>query len=321
MRDLVLFVSCAAVLIASTACGAQEIGIDGEQVGARTESNETEQAQPQPNLEQEQSAEPLTLSLSAPEVCETKAARRYGSSQLRTNEDGVRVRQSVTIGWNAEVELPVGWQVGGGTPPYTLVIDGETRDVRGAYSGASGRAILGCGASGSNGSFFEERHSVTGIQRFYRTDPQIDSGLQSITAVVTDANGDTAEATVGVYVILDLGTGTTGDILKRGETYRVIGALMTAPGNYEVRVGGIAERECAESDPDPRCGDNLIDFGLVGADAWIALYEDDGQLHSRRPEADGSGGPAGAAGDDLTAAVDSLVESLGKLPTDGGNWR
>lgn len=262
------------------------------------------------DTEDAEAIEPLTLTLRAPEICETERARNVGGWELRTNEEGARVREFVSAGWRVFAETPVRWRVDGGAPPYTLTIDGERRDARWAYHGQFGEASVGC-VDSSVGTFFEEVSPQDGVTRLYRADPNVDSGWKTVRGVVTDVNGRTAEATIAVYVLLDLGTGTSGEILLRGQTYRVLGFLLTAPEDYDVEVGGVAQRECAEDDPDPRCGETIHDFLLVGVDAWVYLYED-GSLHERHPEA--SEGAAGASVDSLDVAIDSLVNSVGQPP-------
>ncbi len=291
VRDVALFVAVAAVVAVVGVLLAREAGVGGREAIAEGET--------------------LTLTLSALEICETERARNLVSSLLRTNEEGVRVREWVSQGWRVFAETPVTWRVSGGTAPYTLVIDSESRDADGDYLGAVGKAMVSCAAP-SVGTYFEAVSRQEGMTRLYREDPEVDSGVKTIRAVVTDANGRTAEASVDVYVILDLGS--TGDILRRGQTYRVRGHLMTAPRDYDVRVGGGAERECFEDDPDPRCGETTHGYGLVGAYAWISLYASDGALHDRHPKVPDSTGASGASADPLTAAIDSMVGSLGKLP-------
>ncbi|MDE2745691.1 MAG: hypothetical protein OXI41_06860 [Chloroflexota bacterium] len=207
--------------------------------------------------------------------------------------------------------MPVSWQVSGGHAPYTLVIDHEAAGKGGDYGGASGVAMVGC-ADASGGTWFDPY-----VGRVYAVDPQVDSGWKTVRAVVTDANGDTAEATVDFYVILQLGS--TGDILRRGETYRVRGFLMTAPDGYDVRIGGGQERECTENDPDPRCGDTVNGYGLMGVDAGIALYQEDGALHSRWPDSDRADRALGVNANPITKAVDAMIDSLGKLPRPRGD--
>ncbi len=105
-------------------------------------------------------------------------------------------------------------------------------------------------------------------------------------------------------------------MLRRGETYRFLGFLVTAPKGYDVEVGGMVERECAVNDPNPRCGDRVHDHLIVGVDAWIYLYED-GALHRRHPEV--SEGATGTSSDSIGAAIDSLVDSVGKPPQREGS--
>ena len=238
--------------------------------------------------------EPLALTL-------TPAAKHYCETDRARESLGVLNR-----GWVLSEQLALQWRVTGGEPPYALNIEGWR------FSRPAGIVWVPCvdtTVSWRWGRFLGE------AVRLYESDPQVDSGWKTVRATVIDANGDTAEATARFYVILDLGGGSSGEILTRGKTYRVMGVLMTAPDSYDLIVGGYNEHDCPENDPNPRCGHAVTGFGLVGVDAAISLYEEDGELYRRRPEADGSGGPAGAAGAELTAAVDALVESLGKLPT------
>ena len=136
-------------------------------------------------------------------------------------------------------ETPVTWSVSGGAAPYTLQIDGEGRDAAGAYAGASGTASVSC-ALRSSGVFFP--HPLDEEHRRYRTEPEVDSGLKTIRAVVTDGSGATAEASIAVYVILAVGS--SGDILQGGETYRVLGTLLTVPeGVDHLILGGMVESD------------------------------------------------------------------------------
>ena len=78
--------------------------------------------------------------------------------------------------------------------------------------------------------------------RGYRTEPEVDSGLKAIRAVVTDGSGATAEASIAVYVVLSVGS--SGDILQSGETYRVLGTLLTVPeGVDHLILGGMVESD------------------------------------------------------------------------------
>jgi len=281
MRDLALFVVVAALVAVVGVVAGREVGL-GERAAVAE-------------------SEPLTLKLTATEqICET--GRGYQESLVYSELDsgGNRSQREEVFGWTGIPSVPVAWNVSGGEAPYSLVIDNESayRDDRNA--GASGTATVGCADTSVGTSFLFD-------ERLYAVDP----GWKTVRGVVTDANGQTAEATATVYVLLDLGGGTTGDILRRGETYRVLGFLMTAPESFDVRVGGMAERECAENDPDPRCGDTVHGFSLIGTDAGISHYQNDGGLHKRRPDVSNL---SGASVDPIAAAIDSMVDSLGKLP-------
>ena len=96
---------------------------------------------------------------------------------------------------------------------------------------------------------------------------------------------------------------------------------MTAPESYDVRVGGVAERECSESDTNPRCGDTTYGYALVGIDAWSSLYEGDAALQARwRPPASMSSlKEERDLTDSISLAVDPLIDSLVKLPERHGD--
>ena len=156
-------------------------------------------------------ASDLSLSLSAPDICET--------------DDGFD-------GWKIG-ETPVAWEVAGGKGPYTLEIDGETRDGSGPYIGQTGTASVSC-ALQTGEVHYEDRRDEP--YRHLEGDYFLDSGLKKIRAVVTDANGKTGAATFDVYVILSVGIHE--HLLRRGHTYRVFGKLLlTIPPNVDFRIG------------------------------------------------------------------------------------
>ena len=291
VRDVALFVVVAAVVAVVGVLVAREAGVGGREAVAEGET--------------------LTLTLSAPEICETKQARNLVSSLLRTNAAGARVREWVSHGWRVFAETPVVWRVSGGTSPYTLVIDGESRDADGDYLGAVGEAMVSCAITTLD-TYFEVVSRQVGVTRLYREDPQVDSGWKTIRAVVTDANGQIAEASAKVHLILSTGDG--GDILRRGQTYRVHGHLFTAPADFDVEVGGIAERECpVNQPPNERC-ETTFGLGLVGVEAWLELFESDGVEYARWPDGSGATGASGA----VQVGLDSLARSLGELPERAG---
>ena len=313
LRGLALFAALVAVVIATTACGDQGTGLADEQVGARTQSNETEQAQPQPNLEQEQSAEPLTLTLTGPSRCTTKRGQSYGSDEAIYDDEGNYLRTERRFVGHYEVkQFSVSWSVSGGDGPYALTIDGAAEDATGPFTGANGQGMAYC-TNTTVPSFVDDAGD-----RALRANPMIDSGTKTVRAVVTDANGQTAEASIDVYVILrvegTLDANENDQVLRRGQTYRVAGHLITAPATHDVYIAGTAEPECSESLPeDERCEEEW-GFGLVSLEAGVNLYRRDFAEASRWPDRETAAwkdNPNAALIDDL---LDQLVDSVGRLP-------
>ena len=262
-RDAALFVLIAGLVAAGVFAAAREAGV-GERADAGTKATPAEQrtaAQQQDGGEDQGTPPaPLGLTLSAPEICETLPAQGFSGGRSYQEDDGTWHFESYSTGWALVAETPVTWSVSGGAAPYTLQIDGEGRDAAGAYAGASGTASVSC-ALRSSGVFFP--HPLDEEHRRYRTEPEVDSGLKTIRAVVTDGSGATAEASVEVYVILELGG--SGSILERGKTYRVFGLLLTAPESYDVEVCSTSEPQC--DDPPP--GDAMPSAGFAGS-GWSA---------------------------------------------------
>ena len=242
--------------------------------------------------------EPLTLALSAPQLCETKPARGYADSVLRQDADGNWTKRvSVFAGWFDIAEVDVSWAVSGGTEPYRITIDGETRDPAHDYVGASGTASVSCAMTSGAEAFIDI------AERGYKEQPEVDSGVKTIAATVTDATGATAEASVDVYVILELGSG--GDRLEAGKTYRVFSGLVTVPEGIDLEIlGGI----------DSDGGETLYMLGIVGASAHIVLTENTPHREvSRHVPLAGASGTAGGE-IDLHAKLDELVALHGQPP-------
>ncbi len=241
--------------------------------------------------------EPLTLSLSAPALCETEAGRRG------------------TAGLYGVGETPVKWTVTGGTGPYTLEIDGEVRDARHEYLGAKGSASVSCALETGN-VYFGPDTPGREVRR-YRGNTVVDSGPKTIQAVVTDAQGVTAEASLDIHVIL-----VNPNVLKRGETYRVWGRLFTAPLTHDLHTSVYVEHEC-DATSSQRC-ETEIGFAIDqdGVRANLMLWESD-LAESRRWQILSDGTviegrnpqPADAArGDPVDRAFDAVLESKGKPP-------
>ena len=239
MRDLVVFVAVAGIVAVAVVFAARDAGLGG---GTSAEG------------------EQLVLSLmSEADYCVTERAEEawgYGSGG---------VRQSA--GWIVAAEAAVQWNVSGGQPPYTLEIDSQSADAAGEhYSGASGRATVPCvntSVSWRWGTYVDE------AIRYYDSDPLMDSGRKTIQAEVKDVNGRRARTEVDVYVVIDLGVGSSRDLLLRGQTYRIDGHLITAPADFDISVGGMAEPECPESLSEGERCERTYYFGLVGVDAGL----------------------------------------------------
>ena len=242
--------------------------------------------------------EPLTLTLSAPQICETTPARGASASRLRQNAAGEWTeRYDEFLGWFWVATMDVNWTVSGGAGPYRITIDGETRDPAHEYLGASGTASVNCAMTSGAEAF------IRGTWRGYREQPDVDSGLKTIPAMVIDATGATAEASVDVYVILELGS--AGDRLEAGKTYKVFDQLVTVPEEIDLEINGI---ELAMG------GASSFGLNVVGSSAQIALDLDfPGEVNRYVPDAPHVG-PAGQK-IDLHAKFDELVASHGQPPT------
>ncbi len=294
LRDLALFVVVAGVVAVGAVFAAREAGWEGGFAGA--------------------TGERLSLSLSASQqICETRRARVDGEAESYQDEDGNWVERHTIFGWSRIPSVHVGWRVSGGQEPYTLVIDHESRDRAREYRGASGTAQVGC-ADASVGTSFDFGY------RLYAVDPEVDSGWKTVRAVVTDANGDTAEAATRLYVIR-----VDAAILTRGETYRVFGHLITAPTTHDLRNGSIADREC--DDAGSRCETQIqLALSTTDVEARLYLFLSDGTESGRwQVWSDGTSfsgrnpGPTGAAGGDaVDQAFDAVVESVGAMPRNEG---
>ena len=251
----------------------------------------------------------LTLTLSAPPTCETLPAAEALRGEY--DENGELVARA--FGWVNPGDLRVGWSVSGGTAPYRLTIDGQTRDGWHGkpFAAPSGTAVVSCGRTLDEAVFVDEDDFggvllIDGEPRVWRHHlkmPDVDSGPKTVRATVTDAAGATAKASVEVYVILELGS--TGDRLEGGKTYRLDGGWLTVPTGISLEIGasvlGLAES---------------YDLLVVGAKAGIALDVLDHREISRWLPEDPYYSETGEE-IDLGAKLDELVASAGRLPTIG----
>jgi len=258
-----------------------------------------------------QSGPPMTLTLNAPDTCETTSGRGYAGSELRTDADGNTTEDSVFAGWFGIAEVDVKWSVSGGTPPYTLEIDGETRDATHEYTGATGTASVSCALK--TGETFIDPYG--GKRRYNDNPPKVDSGLKTIRATVKDSAGVKVEATVGVYAILVVKSGFVK--LREGQTYRVHGFLMTMPKDVEMETGEVEEWSCEGDD----CESGAFQLFTVGdgyeAAVWLGL--DSGKDHGRTIRIDDRLRGADQTTHPIEEKLDQLVESIGRLPQFDGS--
>ena len=180
----------------------------------------------------------LVLTLTAPHMCEVEGKSRDVHASRRNNDDGTSEEVFDFGHWTDVATIAVEWRVSGGTPPYTLVIDGETQDADGEYTGPSGEALVSC-ALDNGETYFSDRWGET--QRWHRTRPTVDAGLKSVSASVTDSAGATADAVVDVHAVRVAGGGDF--VLRGGNTYRISGTLFTIPEGLDLIVGEVGEPE------------------------------------------------------------------------------
>lgn len=140
-------------------------------------------------------------------------------------------------------------------------------------------------------------------ERGYISQPVVDSGIKKITAVVTDAAGNSAEFTYQVYVILNLAGG--GDLLQGGKTYRLFGELITVPQGLTLEIGGLNSAVNGEA--------ILLHHPTFGH--LISLRQGtNAEIRRLTPTTDSlqAIGHTTAA---LNLRLDQLVASAGRLPT------
>ena len=252
-------------------------------------------------------AQPLTLTLSAPPTCETLPAAEALRGEY--DENGELVARA--FGWVNPGDLSVRWSVSGGTAPYRLTIDGQTRDGWHGkpFAAPSGTGVVSCGRTQDEAVFVDEDDFggvllIDGEPRVWRhhlKKPDVDSGPKTVRATVTDAAGATAEASVEVYVILELGG--TGDRLEGGKTYRLDGNLITVPEEIDLEVGGLSGASLSLHVVGTRSRIALDQYYFGEVNRWVV----------DAPHHDSSGETI-----DLHAKFDELIASIGHLPTVGG---
>ncbi|MCY3568475.1 MAG: hypothetical protein OXH38_07580, partial [Chloroflexi bacterium] len=138
----------------------------------------------------------------------------------------------------------------------------------------------------------------------YLNEPEVDSGWKTIRATVTDSEGNTAEASVDVYVILELCC--DWQVLEGGKTYRLFDGLLTIPEGIDFVIDGFLQGGDGESSVGLRVRDHPQN--------WLFLSEPGLREVGRRIPSTGVGG-ASESEIDFEAKFDELVASIGQLPS------
>ena len=258
--------------------------------------------------------DPLTLTLSPPEVCETTTGYHVEAIDVGwVEDDGPKNDGEVIDTWWEEIaEVEVGWTITGGTPPYRLTLDDETFTAE-----ASGKAWVSCALQTGPTS----RHEMFGHRRYDGT-PVVDSGVKTIAAAVEDANGKRTEASATLDVVIDVAYSDI-EILEGGKTYRIFGALMTIPQGVNMRFGAWVDTECQAGDRSLTCGQTYY-LEIVGTTpvrvAEIGFKPGSGlevmRLVSIRPHAGvmGAEPPSKRLTSEERDAFDELTSSIGRWP-------
>lgn len=239
-----LFTLVTALVVIGLYVGLREsgVGLRSEAVGASPTEQAAALAQ-QGEDDAEPDPDALALTLSTPTTCIVEYASREVHASYRTNDDGEEEEVHDFGDWTSIETVPVAWQVSGGTPPYSLVIDDEPRDPKGEYRGASGSAEVSC-ALEIGDTYTSDRWGER--QRWHSSSPTVDSGLKTIEAVVTDGTGATASSAIGVYAVRRIEA--SDEVLERGKTYLVFGTLFTIPDEYDMKTEDISEPEGGPSE-------------------------------------------------------------------------
>ena len=269
-------------------------------------------------------AEPLTLTLSAPEICEATRPEGGWTHGLEWNEEEQAWRDIVDESWwywDSAGTMEVTWSAAGGNAEYTVTIADET------YTGATGTAEVSCAMEHGPVS----AHPKWGQIHAADDMPLVDSGPKTVSATVVDGSGATATASVDVYAVLNRGLGSAtkrdrdgsvlrdqdgsvvyDDILEGGKTYRIDGILMTVPSEVDLVVGERMEYSPGSDDVDDRCCSVSI-IWIAGSDAALVLWDTYEEANRVVP----AGGAANAI--DANRAFDEFLASFGQPPKLGDN--
>lgn len=318
-RPAALFLAIAALAAVAMYVGLREAGVnlrtEASPTIARGQPAETPQDdEKELSDEDSQAAEPLALRLSAPTICLVGRASRDVHAILTRNDDGTTGETIVFGHWTDINTVNVAWRATGGTPPYTLAVDGESRDKNGSYRGGSGGALVSC-ALDNGETYFSDLWGPT--QRWHRTRPTVDSGWKRIIAIATDSSGATASASIDVYAIKVVTAGSV--TLRAGRTYHVFDYLITIPRGVDMMTGSIEESDCV----GPNCEGSVLSIFAKDGIHWIDIgiglktgraFGREHWVGNTRLADDHPWNAGGSAEHSLHAKFDELVESIGRLP-------
>lgn len=269
---------------------------DGEGASADEDASDDEEAG---------GVEPLTLTLSAPLICEARYPKKgggYGEAWWY---------------WESAGTTEVSWTAAGGDGSYVVTMLGET------YTGATGTAEVSCALEHGPVSTHPEWGRIHAADDM----PLVDSGPKTINATVADGSGATTASSVDVYAVVNRGFGSRtkrdrdGSILrdqdgsalydrtlKGGKTYRIDGILMTVPAGVDLGVGTSEEYSPGPDDRDHRCC-TIWHVRIAGSGAVLFLYDTVYEEASRRVPADGAPDAI-----DADRVFDEFLASFGQPP-------
>ena len=263
--------------------------------------------------------EPLRVTLSAAQVCEVYTPRESLIGRNVLDDEGNVLRtEDDSRGWWGGGETEVRWSVTGGAAPYTLEIDGLSRDGSGSYTGATGSASVSCAMSFPEPIIDEELEV-----RFYPNPPVVRSGTKTIRAVATDSAGVTGEASVRIHAVLSVELGDT-TVMHGGLTYRLLGRLYTIPEGMSMALdGGYSMPMCL---PDAKRCEPTAGVAALGPgyEAFFGLGTTSGTeqyrfLRLADPEdsyqPQGSSAVQTPSAAEINRKLDQFFASLGLLPT------
>ncbi len=315
-RDVALFVVFVAVVAVVVVMIGREFGVGGRAAAVR-EGDSAQSAAARADSD-------LSLTLTRQRaVCETSQNTwEQMGNYARLNDDGEVETGIISHGFRARNFMPVDWKIGGGTPPYKLVIDGMDRNWDGeAFKGTDGNAWVDCLWPTSPAEYFGRGPAK--YTRRYRSEPQIDSGWKTFSAQVTDANGNVAKAQAEFYILTAVWA--SEHVITPGQTYRLKstiegpGFTFTAPSDIPVRIGDYSISEGSDG-----CSEHValvVGDPRLAAKLWLCAHTGTGDI---RHLPDGSTIREGEAATGfyaehpLNQAMTKIVDSISVYPSGTG---